>query len=324
MIVGFVIEDNFIKTSFIDKDGKPAILKQSAHRDEYELTLIMEDNFSYTTKTLENVKLANPKLVVFDHILTKPDQEFKTVKGAVWNNRQLMAILFKKMVHDLNSSSIQQLTEAYISLPPNSEEHLLEDITKSLKANGVLETKHIEYQSACKQFNKVVGNDVAVPVFINLSEELITVLGDFDEAVEGYSGLNEVLMNQIVKENKSDLGDSKHFDLIELYLINSELKKIKSNILNNTVRKEYHILLRDDYMILTTPLEAVNTFLMDAMLRVKDLVQKLKLNSIVFTGRYVKYPAIQDTIDKVFSENNDLSYEVDKFNEIKSKGILFN
>lgn len=186
MIVGFVIEDNFITTSFIDKDGKPAVLKQSMHKDEYEFTLILDGQFCYTTKTLENVKLANPKLNIFQNIVTSPKQKFKTSNGAVWNNRQLMAILFKKMIHDLNSSTIHQMTTAHIALPPNHDPELLEDVTKSLKANGVLETKYVGYQKACHSYLTKKYKDLNTPVFINLSNELIYLIDNAGESIDGF------------------------------------------------------------------------------------------------------------------------------------------
>ena len=323
MIVGFVIEDNFITASYVDKDGMPAVLKQSAHKDEYELALILDGNFCYTTKMIENVKLANPKFTIFDNILTKPNQKFETSKGAIWNNRQLMAILFKKMIHDLNSCSIQQMSAAHIALPSDCAEDLLEDVTKSLKANGVLDTKCVDYQDACQEYVGELFKQVDAPVFVNLSMESISLLGDFDESIDGYKGIDEILMNQVIKEYESISTNDGGFDQVESYLIKSELRKIKTNILSNTARDEYHILLRDNYVVFNTPKEEVNSFLVSTMMKVKDLVSRLKLNSIVFTGRYAKYPVIGEHIAAVFDEE-DVNYKIDLNNELKSKGILFN
>jgi len=324
MIVGFVIEDNFITTSFIDKDSKPAILKQSLHKDEYELTLILDGNFCYTTKTLENVKLANPKLSIFENIITKPKQKFETTKGAIWNNRQLMAILFKKMIHDLNSSSIHQMTTAHISLPPNCEDELLEDVEKSIKANGVLETKHIEYEQACKHFSANKYKDLNNPVFINLAEEYINIIGNSEESLEGFKSVDTILMDQLLLQTKTSSTREQLFDAIELYLIKAELVKIRENILSNTAREEYHILLRDNYLVFKTPVELIKTCLINKITQLKEISDRLEFKSIVFTGRCAKYQLIQENINTVFLKQEQINVRIDSNNELKAKGILFN
>jgi len=322
MTIGLVIEDNSIKSSFINKEGEAAIYKQSENKDEYDSTLVVEGNFCYTRKTLDAVKLANPKLKVFSQIITNPTQDFTTTNGVKWNNRQLMAVIFKKIIHELSSISIEQILEVQLSLPPNSPESMFQDIESSLKANGIVKTSEFNYlTSSSKYLSKEYGN-IGNTCIINIAETQIVILNDdLPITIEGFDSLDSILFKKILQQNQLSEGN---IEPIEKYLIISEVHNIKNSVLNKTPIDQYSILLKDNYIIFNNPSEVVKQSILETLNVTKNHLSNCNYDSLVFTGRYLKYTLIQDCIADIFKEEDYNKIIIDTNNEIKSKGLLFN
>lgn len=139
-----------------------------------------------------------------------------------------------------------------------------------------------------------------------------------------FKTIDQILMDQLLLQAEETNANEAQFDTIEMYLIKTELIKIKENILSNMARDEYHILLRDNYLVFRTPIELVNTSVINTISQLKEMTDRLALNSIVFTGRFTKYQLIQETLKTLFKEDEKMSMRIDTQNEMKSKGILFN
>lgn len=321
MTVGFVIEDNFIKSSFINKEGKAAIFKQSENKDEYESMLIINGNFCYTTKTISAIKLANPKLCVFNNILTKPDQNFVTSTGANWNNRQLMAVLFKKIIHDLCSTTVDQITEAHISLPPNSPDKLFRDIEASLKANGILESKEIDFKTVCANYITEEHVQAGKVCIVNLSDLQILLIATETTSLEGFNELGKLLFSDLMQQNELN---AENLDSLEEYLIRSELNSIRDHILSKSEREQYYILLKDRCITFKPSVEQVKNSIKRILIFAKQAIISHAFTSLLFTGRFTKHPLVQDLICEVFIETEFDKVSIDKENELKSKALLLN
>jgi len=321
MKAAFVIEDNFIKVAYQEHNGKTIVHKQSKNKSEYESTFILEDNFCYTTKTLENVKLANPKLNIFTNILSEPRQTFITSKGDQWNNRQLTAILFKKILHDINTNSIEAITSAVVALAPDVNEEFQEDLDACIKANGVLSTSYSTYGTACQKYTKSTREKQLQQVVINLSMEKTFVLGEKKITVDGFGYLDQLLITQLEEQNAIRIDQ---FSETEKFLISEELKKININVLNKIGQNEYIILLNDRYLNFKVPFLEIENSIEERLNNVKESLSDCIFDVLIITGRMMVFPLIGETCRNLFTDKEFENVILDTQNEIKSRGLLVN
>ena len=321
MKAGFVIEDNFIKVSYLENNGKITVYRQSNNKSDYESTFILEENFCYTTMTLEKVKLAKPKLNIFSNVLTNPEDKYTTAKGRIWSSRQLMAILFKKIIHDINANSIDEISSVSVAIPPDIKDGFKSDIELCFKANGIIASEYYTFEEACHAFVTKENKHITQPIYINLSGEQIYILGEKKLTISGFGVLDELLIKQLEKQNNIKISDHSE---IEQYLITSELHKIKEQILKNVKKEEYVILLKDRYLRLSIHTTKVKEIIQELLENVKQTLLDCKTDAVTITGRIAMYELVLEICKELFTNNEFAQVIIDSQNEIKARGLLIN
>jgi len=324
MKAGIVLEDNCFKVSYFDKSGNPAVLYQNKYTDEYDSKLVVNGRLSYTCNYIKTVKLANPKLPIFNNIISQPEQKFISLNGQKWNYKQLMSILFKKVLHEVNSNVIDSIDSINLCVANDTNELLSKGLVESIKANDIKDVDISSYDSIIERYIKRHYADPSQVTIINLSDEYISYPGIDKENLNGFKLLKSHLSESISKYsneiNQSKVEDSN----INNYLLEAEIHTIYNELLKETILDSYTILLKDVFFQYSVDMSEIYSVL-DTILRpLTDDIAENKYGNVIFTGRYAKSNLIQKRIKELFLDLPKTEIEFDKTNEIKSKGILYN
>jgi len=302
MKAGIVIEDNFFKVSY----------------------LIVNGRLSYTNNHINTVKLANPKLPIFTDIISNPQQRFTSLNGQKWNHKQLMSILFKKALHEVNSNVIDNIETIKLALPNTKDKEYGKEISLSLKANDIKDVEIFSFDEISESYINKHCTESNKTININLADENICFLGTENKGLIGFKSIQSNLIKDCIDQCETELNINLENNQIDTFLLKSEINKIYKDILNDSVLNAYTILLKSAFFRYSINMNNIYDEIDRLIKPITEVISTHKYKHVTFTGRYAKSNLIEKRIKNFFLDLPITNIEFDKTNEIKSKGILYN